>query len=149
MDKLIEGCLVSPLKIIPKDGGYVRRGLRASDVGYQGFEEMYFSSIEKGFTTDWKRHKRMTLNLIVPVGEIVFSVYDERMESAKNSNSFRITLGENRYRRLTIPPGLWVAFRGLASPTSILANISDLEHDPDEVDREPISNYDFDRGPMV
>ena len=149
MDKLIEGCLISPLKIIPKDGGHVRRGLRASDIGYEGFAEIYFSSIESGFTSDWKRHKRITLNLVVPVGEITFCLYDDRIGSTTYSNSFQVTLGENRYCRLTVPPSIWVAFRGLARPTSMLANIANLEHDPDEADREPISKFDFDRGPIA
>ena len=143
MDTLIEGCLISPLKIVPKDGGQIRRGLRASDIGYEGFSEIYFSSIDSGVTSDWKRHKRMTLNIVVPVGEITFFLYDDRIDSTTYSKFFQITLGENRYCRLTVPPNIWVAFRGLTQPTSMLANIANMEHDPDEADREPISKFDF------
>lgn len=146
MDTLIEGCLISPLKIVPKDGGQIRRGLRASDIGYEGFAEIYFSSIDSGVTSDWKRHKRMTLNIVVPVGEITFSLYDDRIGSTTYSQFFQITLGENRYCRLTVPPNIWVAFRGLTQPTSMLANIANMEHDPDEADREPISKFDFLKG---
>ena len=149
MDQLIEGCLISPLKIIPKDGGQIRRGLRATDIGYEGFAEIYFSSIDSGFTSDWKRHTRMTLNLVVPLGEITFSLYDDRIGSATYSNSVQVTLGESRYSRLTVPPSIWVAFKGLARPTSMLANIANLEHDTDEADREPISKFNFYRGPIA
>ena len=68
----INGCRLSPLKVIPKAGGSVLHALKMSDVGYSGFGEVYFSSAGPGITSDWKRHKRMTLNLIVPVGEIKF-----------------------------------------------------------------------------
>ena len=146
MDKLIEGCLISPLKIVPKDGGQVRRGLRVSDMGYEGFAEIYFSWIDSGVTSDWKRHKRMTLNIVVPVGEIRFFLYDDRINSSTYGKFFQITLGENRYYRLTVPPNIWVAFRGLTQPTSMLANIANMVHDPHEVDREPISKFDFLRG---
>ena len=149
MDTLIEGCRIFPLKIIPKDGGQIRRGLRSSDLGYDGFAEIYFSSIDVGFTSDWKRHKRMTLNIVVPVGEIKFSLYDDRIGSVSYKNFLQVTLGENRYYRLTVPPNIWVAFKGLSEPNSMLANIANLEHDPDEADREPISKFDFLKGPIA
>ena len=88
----------------------------------------------------------MTLNIVVPVGEITFSLYDDRIGSTTYSQFFQITLGENRYCRLTVPPNIWVAFRGLTQPTSMLANIANMEHDPDEADREPISKFDFLKG---
>ena len=34
-----------------------------------GFEEAYFSLIDKDAVKAWKRHKTMTLNLVVPLGD--------------------------------------------------------------------------------
>ena len=68
----------------------------------------------------------MTLNLVVPVGEIEFVVYNE------NKNTFfSVKLSQNNYQRLTINPDLWVAFRGI-DENNILLNLASIEHDPKE-----------------
>lgn len=139
----IEGCLLTPLKKISKIGGSVFHALKSSDIGYNGFGEVYFSSTEPGVTSDWKLHKRMTLNLVVPVGKIKFVLRDQRDESSTFGNSMQVLLGSNDYSRLTIPPNIWVAFQGVAEHESVLANIADLEHDPSETIRKPLDTFDF------
>ena len=68
----------------------------------------------------------MTLNIIVPVGNIEFVVYDE------NSKEFFSTkLSHNNYQRLTVKSGLWMAFKGL-DKYNMLLNLASIEHDPNE-----------------
>lgn len=126
----------TPLKRIPVSGGDVLHALKYSDDGYQGFGEAYFSIIEYGVVKAWKLHRKMTLNLIVPVGEVRFvfisSDFKQRREEC---------IGISNYARLTVPPGIWFGFEGLASPSSMLLNISDIEHDPNELER--IDMVDF------
>ena len=145
-DLKIEGCLLTPLKKISKIGGSVFHALKSSDIGYTGFGEVYFSSAEPGVTTDWKLHKRMTLNLVVPVGKIKFVLCDQRDGSSTFGNSIQVLLGSNHYSRLTIPPNIWVAFQGVSEFESVLANIADLEHDPTEAIRKPLDTFDFNGG---
>ena len=38
---------------------------------------------------------------------------------------------------------IWFGFKGLSSRTSYILNISDKLHDPDEVEREPLSFLKF------
>ena len=87
MDKLnlIDGVILSPLKIIENPLGNVFHGMKSSDSGYSGFNEAYFSTINYNQVKPWKKHLKMTLNLIVPVGEIRFVLYDER----ENSKSYK------------------------------------------------------------
>jgi len=139
----IEGCLLSPLQIIPKLNGSVLHGLKSSDDGFNGFGEVYFSSAGPGIFSDWKRHKRMTLNLIVPIGEVNFLLFDQRKGSSTCGNFAEVALGANNYCRLTVPPNIWFAFKGLAETESLLANVADLEHDPLEVERLPLSTFRF------
>ena len=139
----IEGCVLSPLKRIPKAGGSILHALKSSDVGYAGFGEVYFSSAEPGIASDWKRHKSMTLNLIVPVGEIKFVLFDQRKDSSTFGNSVEVILGTRNYSRLTIPPGIWLAFKGIAASESFLANVANLEHDPLEAERVPLNTLYF------
>ena len=68
----------------------------------------------------------MTLNIIVPVGEIEFVIFDEHLK-----RFFNTKLSKNNYQRLTIKAGLWVAFKG-CNDHNMLLNIASMEHNPNE-----------------
>ena len=124
--------LITPLKRIPTVGGDVMHALKYSDNGFNGFGEVYFSWVERGAIKAWKCHQKMTLNLVVPLGEIsfVFHVKDQK-------NCFRTeNIGEEMYCRLTVPPGIWFGFQGRGSDQSLLMNLADMDHDPGEVLRK-------------
>ena len=136
----LDDILVTPLKRIPTVGGDVMHGLKKSDNGFNGFGEVYFSWVEQGAIKAWKCHKLMTLNLVVPLGEVSFVFH-----LTNQKNNFRTeNIGEERYVRLTVPPGIWFGFQGLSSGYSLLMNVIDQEHDPDEVLRKEISEIDYD-----
>jgi dTDP-4-dehydrorhamnose 3,5-epimerase len=78
----------------------------------------------------------MTLNFVIPVGQIRFVIYDDRADSSTNGSFFDITLGEDNYQRITIPTGVWVAFSGIGTGLNLLLNIANLEHDPAEIVRK-------------
>ena len=84
----------------------------------------------------------MTSNLIVPSGSIRFVFFDDRK---KNNTIFQeIVISRDNYSRLTVPPMIWMGFQGLAYQTSILMNLSNIEHNPNEVDILEITEIDFD-----
>ena len=41
------------------------------------FGEVYFSSIKPKSVKAWKLHKKMTLNIVVPVGKVRFALFDD------------------------------------------------------------------------
>ena len=126
MDKIIEGVILTPLKQIINPKGDLYHAMKQSDNGYESFGEAYFSTIIKDEIKGWKKHTKMTLNIVVPVGNIEFVVYDE------NSKEFFSTkLSHNNYQRLTVKAGLWMAFKGL-DKYNMLLNLSSIEHDPNE-----------------
>ena len=127
------------LKKISNPLGDVWHAIKSSDSEYAGFGEAYFSFIEKGKIKGWKKHKKATLNLIVPVGEIKFFAYDEEQED-KHSKLSSFTLSEENYFRLTVPSGIWLAFKGLKE-RNMLLNVSDYSHDPSEVEAIEIENF--------
>ncbi len=130
MDKLGKsGVILTKLKIIPNDKGDIYHGITVTDKCYKGFGEAYFSRIKSGQTKGWKKHKKMTLNLIVPIGEVDFYIFDDR-DQHKKDLFFKVTLSEIEYFRLTVPPMLWFAFSGKGKKESLILNISDVEHDP-------------------
>ena len=63
-------------------------------------------------------------NLIVPVGKVAFVIYDNRKKSKSYKNFSKITISKDNYIRLTIPPKLWVAFKGIDANLNLILNIA-------------------------
>lgn len=137
MDEItIDGVILTPLKQIQHPKGDVFHAMKKSDNGFSGFGEAYFSTINYKDIKPWKKHFKMVLNFVVPMGEIRFVIYDDRQSSKTYNRFFDITLGTQNYQRITIPAGLWVAFFGVGKDYNLLLNLANLEHDPLEVERK-------------
>ena len=122
----MDGVILTSLKQIEHPQGDICQAMKRSDIEFSGFGEAYFSTIKKGDIKGWKKHTEMVLNLIVPVGEIKFVIYNE------NTNDFfSIQLSRSNYQRLTIKPNLWLAFKGI-NDENMLLNIASIEHNPNE-----------------
>lgn len=146
MANTIDGVLLTPLKQITHPKGDVFHAMKCVDPGYISFGEAYFSSIYCGLIKAWKRHSKMTLNLVCIVGEIHFVLYDDRKDSLTYGHFMEATLSPESpelYRRITIPPGIWMAFVGIAEGKSILLNVADIPHDPYEQENIPIEESDI------
>lgn len=139
----IEGVIITPQKIIDVSGGDVLHAMKCDDPGFISFGEAYFSSIEYGAIKAWKRHREMTLNLVVPVGAIRFIMFDDRVVMPSYVFYQDVILSKENYCRLTVPPMIWLGFQSVSKETSILLNISSIPHDPEEVDRKSIEEVDF------
>lgn len=136
----VDAVSVTPLKRIATPGGDVLHALKASDPGFRCFGEAYFSWVNPGAVKAWKCHQRMTLNLVVPVGLVRFT-----FRGQDSQDVFRTEIvGESRYVRLTVPPGIWFGFQGMGETPSLLMNLADIEHDPDEVLRKSVSEFEYD-----
>jgi len=122
----VDGVTLTSLKQIPHLKGDIFHVMKKSDEGFSGFGEAYFSTIYKNDIKGWKKHTKMTLNLVVPIGEIEFVIYNENL-----NDFFTIKLSQNNYQRLTVNANLWMAFRGV-SEYSMLLNLASIEHDPSE-----------------
>ena len=135
----MEGVTLTPLRRIPTPKGDVLHALKATDSSFCGFGEAYFSEILHGERKGWKRHKRMTLNIVVIAGAVRFYIFDDRSGSSTQGETLQITLSPvDNYQRLTIAPGLWMAFEGVAEGTSLLLDIIPEPHDPEEADSKEL-----------
>ena len=119
------GVKLHPLRIISHPKGDIFHAVKKSSEYFDEFGEAYFSSINFNEIKGWKKHKKMTLNFVVPVGEVKFVVFD-------GDSFFTAKLSKNNYQRLTISPNLWVAFKGISSTYNLILNIASIEHDPEE-----------------
>ena len=133
--------LLTPLSRIATTGGDVLHAMKQSDAGYGGFGEAYFSCVATGAVKAWKRHIRMTMNVVVPVGQVRFVF---RSVNRDGADDFRVEeIGMDRYARITVPPGIWFGFKGLGTPQSVVLNIASLPHDPNEVERLALSEVKY------
>ena len=135
---MIQGPVLTPLRRFPAPNGEVRHVLKRGDAGFHGFGEAYLSCIEQDAVRGWKRHTRQTSNLVVVCGEVRFMLRDE------HGNVAGCHLSPDRdaaHARLTVPPGLWLAFGGVAQGVSVTLNLADLEHDPAEAENRPLSAF--------
>ena len=133
--------LVTPLRIIGVAGGDVLHAMKQSDPCYSGFGEAYFSWVSADVVKAWKRHTQMTMNVVVPVGQVRFVFC---CVNADGIEEFRVEeIGVDRFVRVTVPPGIWFGFQGLRTPQSLLLNIANIPHDPNEVERLALSDINY------
>ena len=138
----IKGLILTPLKQINNPKGKILHAIKKDDDGFISFGEVYFSTVNQNQIKGWNKHMKMTLNLVVPVGKVLFIIHDSN--NSKNSNFFEIYLSQDNYQRLTIPPNLWIAFKGIDKEPNLIMNLSNLEHDPDELVKKDLNEIDYD-----
>ncbi len=136
--------MLSDLKIIENPKGRVFHALKKSDKSFVNFGEAYFSSVNFQEIKGWKKHFEMTLNLIVVSGEVRFVVYDEAAAKGNQFKEFRLSRqSSEQYKRLTVAPGLWMAFQGLDKGENLILNLADIEHDPTESVNKELSEISY------
>ena len=69
--------IITPLKRIELYGGDVLHALKNNEIGFDYFGEAYFSIIKFDVIKGWKCHTKMTMNLIVPVGDVKFVFFEQ------------------------------------------------------------------------
>ena len=120
---------LTPLPQFCVDDGDVWHVIRSESQGFVDFGETYISWLNPGRVKGWKKHRRVTSNIVVPVGSLQVLFLD-----AENSQISTLSLGPSNYYRLTIPPLCWHAFRNLDHKPSMILNTVNEIHDPTECD---------------
>jgi dTDP-4-dehydrorhamnose 3,5-epimerase len=136
----ISGLEINPLRIFSDERGAVLHMLRADDPHFAQFGEIYFSTVNRGAIKGWRRHRRMALNLAVPVGKIRLVVYDDRDDSETRGALVDLTLGPHDYKLIIVPPGVWTAFQGVGEGTSLLANCATIPHRDGEAETRALDD---------
>ena len=145
---VIDGITLTPLSIIPVEKGNVLHAINCAESGFSGFGEAYFSDVDYGAVKGWKKHNEMVSNIVVPVGEIKFVFYDDRVGSKTIHQYQEATLSRDTYMRITAEPGIWMAFQGAAQGHNMLLNIASIKHEPSESISVPIEQFDYSFGEL-
>ena len=135
---MLSGMIKTDLNIIKTDSGSVYHGLKNTDIGFNKFGEVYFSSIKPKSVKAWKLHKKMTLNIVVPVGKVRFALFDDT-----EKKMVEVKIGQNDYKLLTIKPNTWYGFQGISNEISLVANLTDMRHDEKEMSRQSDDFFPF------
>ena len=133
---MIDGIKVKSLRKIPDERGYIMHMLRSDDPDFQGFGEIYFSTIYPDVIKAWHLHKEMTLNYAVVSGMIKLVLHDDRSGSPTKGETQELFLGDENYQLVTIPPLIWNGFKGIGTKMAIVANCATLAHDSAEIARK-------------
>lgn len=139
----IDGVVLVPLKIVGDERGRVMHVLRADDPNFKQFGEAYISQIYAGVTKGWKLHTRSTSNMVVPVGMVRFVLYDDREDSSTRGQFQEITIGEDDYQLLIIPPRVHYAWRNTRDTTATVLNCASELWSPDESTNLPLETHPY------
>lgn len=142
---MIEGVIVTPLKQFFDERGKVMHMMHEESLHFKHFGEIYFSCTYPGAVKAWHLHKRMTLNYAVVMGTIKCVLYDNREDSKTKGQIEEFYMSPENYFLLTVPPLVWNGWKGIGESMSIVANCSDIRHDPEEIVREkPFGKIPYD-----
>lgn len=144
---MIEGVEIIPKKQIIDDRGKVMHMMRNDDKNFKTFGEIYFSYSKANTIKAWSLNKRMTKNYVCIIGEIKLVLFDDRKKSSTKGKIQEIFLSNKDYNLISIPPCIWAGFQTIKNNFSVLANCSDIPHDPSDVEKknydDPYFNYDW------
>lgn len=132
---MISGVRITPLAQFHDERGKVMHMLREDSPVFERFGEIYFSTVHPGAVKAWHRHRHMTLNYAVVIGEIKFVLFDDRPDSPTRGELQEVFISPENYSLVTVPPLIWNGFKAIGSGSAIVANCSTLPHDPNEIER--------------
>lgn len=137
---MIKDVLIVSRNVFPDKRGDVLHMLRADAPFLKQFGEIYFSFINPGFVKGWKKHLKQTQHFAVPMGEIKLVLYDDRQDSPTIGQIQEIEIGTQNYQLVRIPAQVWYAFKAVGHERAMVANCTDLPHDPQESIQMDISD---------
>lgn len=123
MAEFIDGVIITAPKQFPDERGTVKHFITEDDLPH--FGECYITTIYDGIIKGWHGYKTKTIHYVVPHGMVKLVLWDTRVYSSTYQKIDEIFLGDASYGRVTIPPGVMNAFKGIAKPVSVIVVAAD------------------------
>ena len=144
----IEGVYLQPLRKICDERGMVMHMLRCDSPIFTRFGEIYFSQAFPGVIKGWHVHRKQTQHYAVLQGMIKLVLYDLRADGPSGGVLEEHFLGEDNYCLVRIPSGVANGYKTYGVKPALVANCSDLPHEPGEMERlDPLGDeIDYDWG---
>ncbi len=159
--KLIDGVVVKPLRVIPDERGRLMEILRCDDAVYEKFGQVYMTAAYPGVVKGWHYHRLQTDHFAVVHGMMKLVLWDGRdpalgyghegpvSPTANMVNEF--FMGQHNPILVKIPIGVMHGFKAIGTTEAIVINIPTMPYrydDPDEYRVHPHDNnipYDWSR----
>jgi dTDP-4-dehydrorhamnose 3,5-epimerase len=122
---------VTQIESIADHRGSVIKVISEDSTNFAGFGELYFSTVKTGVIKAWRRHKQMTVNLMLVTGKVRLVV----LESLDHEPELDLVLDAQQRKLVTIEPGKWYGFQGLSDAEAMLMNFANIKHEDLEVER--------------
>jgi len=142
LDK-IEGLQVYDMNIYHDDRGSLLHILNIKNHPEFIFGECYASETKYNIIKAWKRHEKISQNIVVISGQIKLVIYDNRIESSTYQNFLSFNLSRENYKLVHIPKNLWYGFKCTSKENAIIVNCIDMPYDSKEVESCNTENFHF------
>jgi dTDP-4-dehydrorhamnose 3,5-epimerase len=140
---MIDGVKIVKKNQIIDERGKIMHMIRSDDASFSKFGEIYFSYSHPNVVKAWHLHKLMTINYICVFGKVKLVLFDDRVGSSTKGNLMEIYMSTENYNLVTVPPKVWNGFKTLGNENSIIANCSDIPHNPNEMIRKKYDDSYF------
>ena len=112
-------------------------------MGKNEFGELRSPEKPERIQSSYDRDVRYEMNRLKRHPDEPIMLFDDRENSNTVNNFFSITLSPFNYYRLTVPPGIWHAFKGHNHDLNLILDVADMEHQPDEIIRIDLDEISF------
>ena len=101
-------------------------------------KELYCTWINYNQIKGWNFHKKMTVTLIVLLGRVKFVIYEP-----KNLLFKSYIIGENKVKKIIIPPGFFFGIKNLSRSKSLILNMASIKHSKKEFIKIPLNKIKY------
>jgi len=136
---MIDGVEIKELVVHRDSRGFLMEILRGSDSikadGPKAFGQYYLSTVYPGVIKGRHLHKLQTDHLCVIKGRGAIHLHDEREGSPTKGQKDVILVGEDNWKLVKIPPGVWHSTENIGTEVCYFINYVTREYDrmkPDE-----------------
>jgi dTDP-4-dehydrorhamnose 3,5-epimerase len=144
MEVEINDVYIRELKVISDKRGSILKMLNSGYGIIKSGGEFYFSELNVGHIKAWKKHSIQKQHLCVPFGSVQLVLIDDRSSSSSFKKRISIQLSRDiSFLLVFIPPGIIYGFKNVGANTALIANYTDISHDPSEGIVYPETEFEF------
>jgi len=139
---MIYGVNIKKLKVIADERGRLMEILRADDVFFKKFGQVYMTTAYPGVVKGWHYHKKQDDNMAVVKGMMKIVLYDSRHESATFGEVNEIFAGVYNPVLVHIPPLVYHGFKCISEEEAIVINTPTEVYEYNEPDEYRVPAHD-------
>lgn len=135
MPGLINGVVVTELKLLVNERGRLLELQRCDDPNFPGFGQVYMTQSFNGVVKAWYRHKLQIDQIAAIIGLVKLVLYDDRENSTTKGCMQEVMMGELIPRLVVVPPMVWHGFKAVGDTSAFLLHLNNRPYDfglPDE-----------------